>query len=379
MSVSIALVTVEDIARAYDFGPGHPLRPERVLFTYRNIRSLGLISRANVKEVPAREATPEEITAVHDPAFVNAVRDIDEGLAEPAFGLEFGLGTPDDPLFPDMHGASAAVCGASIVAAELVVEGTAQHSFNPAGGLHHARRREASGFCIYNDPAAAIARILELRPDWRVIYLDVDVHHGDGVQWIFYDEPRVATVSFHQSGRYLYPGTGFEDEMGTGEAAGTSVNVPLPPFTGGGDYLWALEQVFPAAAEAFAPHVIVTQLGADTHHGDPLANLALTMGAYPRMARLIHETVHRYAEAGRWVATGGGGYQAETIVPKVWTIHFAEMCGAPEVIPPEWLADRDPAEVGKPSQHLIEASVEKVLGDCLPRLAALAASRSSGR
>jgi acetoin utilization protein AcuC len=180
----------------------------------------------------------------------------------------------------------------------------------------------------------------------------------------------VLTVSFHQSGRYLYPGTGFEDEIGSGDALGTSANVPLMPSTGNDDYLWALGEVVPALAEAFRPQLLLTQLGADTHYGDPLANLGLTMAAYPPMARILHETADRFAE-GRWVATGGGGYQAETIVPKVWTIHFAEMCGAPELIPPEWLADVDPAEVSRSYRGSLERSVGQVLDSCLPRLAAL--------
>ena len=369
----VALVTVEDIAKAYDFGPSHPLRPERVLVTYDLIDAVGLGER--VDKVVSRSATDEEIAAVHDTTFIAMVKAIDAGEVDERRGLEFGLGTPDDPIFAGMHKASAAVCGASISAAELVAGGSHRHAFNPAGGLHHARRREASGFCIYNDPAAAIAKVLEMQPAWRVLYLDVDVHHGDGVQWIFYDEPRVLTVSLHQSGRYLYPGTGFEDETGEGAGRGTSVNVPLLPFTGNDDYLWALERVLTEAAGAFRPDVVLTQLGADTHHGDPLANLGLTMAAYPRMARIIHDVVHRHA-ADRWIATGGGGYQAETVVPKVWTIHFAEMCGAPEVIPPEWLEDRDPGEVSKLYRREVERSVEDVLERCLPRLQTLAGSEA---
>lgn len=369
MSESVALVTVDDIARAYDFGSSHPLRPERVLLTYDRIRDLGLKEVA--REVSSRPATDAEIEAVHDPDFVSTVKAIDAGTVDEREGLAFGLGTPDDPIFAGMHTASAAVCGASITAAELVARGEADHSFNPAGGLHHARRREASGFCIYNDPAAAIAKVLELQPDWRVMYVDVDVHHGDGVQWIFYDEPRVLTVSLHQSGRYLYPGTGFEDEIGEGSGRGTSVNVPLLPYTGEADYLWALERVLTETASAFRPDLVLTQLGADTHHGDPLANLGLTMTAYPRMARILHTVAHELC-GGRWVATGGGGYQAETVVPKVWTIHFAEMCGRPEAIPAEWLEDRDPEQAGRSFRDQLEVSVESVLAACLPRLADLA-------
>jgi acetoin utilization protein AcuC len=254
----------------------------------------------------------------------------------------------------------------------VVANGSADHSFNPAGGLHHARRAEASGFCIYNDPAVAIAKLLDMHPDWRVMYIDVDVHHGDGVQWIFYEDPRVLTLSLHQSGRYLYPGTGFEDETGSGDAVGTSANIPLLPFSGEGDYLWALERMVTALGGAFRPHVLVTQLGADTHHGDPLANLGLTMPAYPRMARLLHSAAHEYA-GGRWVATGGGGYQAETVVPKVWTIHFAEMIGAPENIARDWLTDRSPDEASRSYLAEVERSVDLVLDACLPHLERLAA------
>jgi acetoin utilization protein AcuC len=374
VSDSVVLVTVEDIARAYDFGLSHPLRPERVLLTYENIRTLDLLIRPNVSEWVSRSASDDEITAVHDENFVATVKAIDAGDLDERAGLPFGLGTPDDPIFDRMHVASAAVCGASIVAAEAVASGAAEHSFNPAGGLHHARRAEASGFCIYNDPAVAIAKVLDLQPDWNVMYVDVDVHHGDGVQWIFYEDPRVLTVSLHQTGRYLYPGTGFEDEIGDGDAAGTAANIPLLPFTGEGDYLWALEAVISSLAEAFEPQLIFTQLGADTHHGDPLANLGLTMTAYPRMARILHEAAHRFA-GGRWVATGGGGYQPNTVVPTVWTIHWAEMIGSPEAIPADWLNDSSPDEASRSYLAEVERSVREVLDRCVPRLRALAARR----
>jgi acetoin utilization protein AcuC len=357
-----------DLGRLYDFGASHPLRPERVLLTYDNIRALNLVDGA--AEIDARVATDAEVLAAHDRDFVETVKGIDAGTIDERSGFEFGLGTGDNPIFDNMHGASLAVCGASLTALEQVLDGTALHSFNPAGGLHHARRREASGFCIYNDPAVAIAKALEIHPEWRVMYLDVDVHHGDGVQWIFYDDPRVLTLSFHQSGRYLYPGTGFEDETGGATAVGTSANLPLLPQTGETDYLWALEEMLPTLAEAFKPDLLVTQLGADTHWNDPLANLGLTMSAYPPMARLIHETAHEHC-AGRWVATGGGGYQFDSVVPKVWTMHFAEMCGSPETIPREWFADRDADEVSTPYRASIERSVDQVLGACLPRLQAL--------
>ena len=374
MSSSVALITVDDIARAYDFGSSHPLRPERVLLTYDNARELGVTKLENVREIQSRSATDAEITAAHAEEFVQMVKDIDAGKVDESMGLAYGLGTPDDPIFANMHVASAAVCGASIRAAEAVTSGDFDHAFNPAGGLHHARRAEASGFCIYNDPAVAIAKVLDMQPDWRVMYVDVDVHHGDGVQWIFYDDPRVLTVSFHESGRYLYPGTGGTEETGRGDAWGTAANVPLLPLTGETDYVMALERVAGELAAAFKPHLLLTQLGADTHYGDPLADLALTMTAYPKMASILHNVAHDHA-GGRWVATGGGGYQAETVVPKVWTIYFAEMCGVPDLIPAAWLDDKDPDEVSRSYADEVESSVERVLEACLPRLAALVSAK----
>lgn len=364
---SVGLVRVDDLARAYDFGASHPLRPERVLLTYDLIESLGLAASPNVTMLPGRVASRDEILAVHARDYVEIVEGVDEGRVDAGTAFDYGLGTPDNPIFHGMHAASSAVCGASVTAAEAVVSGRSLHAFNPAGGLHHARRREASGFCIYNDPAAAIALVRKLRPEWRVMYVDVDVHHGDGVQWIFYDDPDVLTLSLHQSGRYLYPGTGFTDETGGPRAPGTAANVPLPPYVGETDYLWALERVLAELAGVFRPDVLVAQLGADTHHGDPLANLALTMRAYPVIARLLHETAHEWCE-GRWIATGGGGYQAETVVPKVWTIHFAEMVGAPEAVPPEWLEDLPETRVAGSHRSEVERTVDDVLARCVGSL-----------
>lgn len=367
----VGLVTVDDIARTYDFGATHPLRPERVILTHRHIDDLGLSALGHVGRLEGKTASDDEILRAHSPEYLGVVKGLDEGTLESRAGFAYGLGTGDNPIFPGMHRASAAVCGASVAAAAAVVDGRVSFSFNPAGGLHHARRSEASGFCIYDDSAVAIAHVLAEEPEWRVMYLDVDVHHGDGVQWIFYDDPRVLTVSLHQSGRYLYPGTGFEDEIGRGDAVGTSANIPFMPFTGESDYLFALEAVVPALAEAFRPHILVTQLGADTHHGDPLANLSLTMRAYPPMASVIRRVAEEHCD-GRWVATGGGGYQPETVVPKVWTIHFAEMCGRVDLIPDEWLDDVAEQDVARDYRTEVERSVRTVLDECVPRLEKIA-------
>jgi acetoin utilization protein AcuC len=320
---------------AYDHGPQHPLRPVRIMLTRELIAAYGMVDGETVRESPVRVATDEELQLVHTDRYLNAVKRA--GAGEPGDWWQFGFGPGDNPIFPDMHEASARVAGASLVAAEAVVSASADHAFNPAGGLHHAMPERASGFCVYDDPAIAIAWMLEKGVE-RVAYVDVDVHHGDGPQAIFYDDPRVLTISLHESGEYLFPGTGFVDERGMGEAEGTKVNVPLPPYTSDHSWLEAFNRVVPPLVEKFRPDVLVTQLGCDTHHSDPLAHLSLSTRAYREAAKTLHQLAHDVA-SGRWMATGGGGYQWARVVPRAWTIYFAEMAGrdVPDEIPDSWL------------------------------------------
>ncbi|GBC86246.1 Acetoin utilization protein AcuC [bacterium HR12] len=322
-------------ARAYDHGPGHPLRPERVLLTWDLIRACGLLELPSVEVLAGRSASDEEILLVHRPEFVEATRRAGHGEEGPWH--RFGYGPGDNPIFPNMHEAAAAVVGATLVAAEAVLEGRVAHAFNAAGGLHHAMPARASGFCVYNDPAAAIAWLLG-RGVARVAYVDVDAHHGDGVQAIFSRDPRVLTISLHESGEYLFPGTGFVEEFGEGEAAGTKVNVPLHPGTGDRAWLRAFEAIVPPLLRAFRPEILVTQLGCDTHATDPIAHLRLTTNAYRETARWLHALAHEVA-GGRWVATGGGGYQWARVVPRAWTLSFAEMADAelPDPLPESFI------------------------------------------
>jgi len=332
-------------ARAYDHGPQHPLRPQRVLLTWELIRAYGLTDRPNVEATPGRPAEDGEIALVHTEAFIDATRRAGHGEQGP--WSRFGYGPGDNPIFRDMHEAAAAVVGASLVAADEVLSGRADHAFNAAGGLHHAMPDRASGFCVYDDPAVAIAWLLREGVE-RVAYVDVDVHHGDGPQAIFYEEPRVLTVSIHESGRYLFPGTGFENERGRGDAEGTAVNVPLPPLTDDDGWLSAFRANVPDRVREFQPDVLVTQLGCDTHATDPLAHLQLTTRAYREAARMLHELPHQ-AAGGRWVATGGGGYQRARGVPGARTIYFAEMAGAElsDEVPPAWVEEAE-VEAGGP-------------------------------
>jgi acetoin utilization protein AcuC len=228
-----------------------------------------------------------------------------------------GLGTDDNPIFPHMHEASSLVCGGSLLAAREIAEGRADRAVNIAGGLHHAMRDRASGFCVYNDCAVAISWLLDHGFD-RIAYVDVDVHHGDGVQAAFYGDPRVLTISLHQHPLTLWPGTGWPSEYGEGAATGSSVNVPLPPGTTDSGWLRAFHAVVPSLLTAFRPQLLVTQCGADTHAEDPLASLRLSVDGHRTIYRELRDLADRTAE-GRWLAVGGGGYGLFRVVPRSWT------------------------------------------------------------
>jgi acetoin utilization protein AcuC len=306
---------------AYDFGPEHPLRPERVWLTIALARATGLLDRARL--IGPAPLSGTDLARVHTLDYLATVKACGEdGHAAPGYGL----GPGDTPSFVGIHDASARVCGATVAAADAILHGQAQHAFSPAGGLHHAMPDRASGFCVYNDPAVAIAWLLD-QGMRRIAYLDVDVHHGDGVEAIFADDPRVFTISLHESGRFLFPGTGFPDEIGEGDAKGTIANLPLPPYTTDDLYLAAFDALVPALVRAFEPEILVSQLGCDTHYTDPLAHLALTTGAYRQLAARLHDLAHTVTQ-GRWLATGGGGYQWASVVPRAWCGYLAEMVGA---------------------------------------------------
>ncbi|MFD0685799.1 acetoin utilization protein AcuC [Actinomadura fibrosa] len=313
---------------SYDFGPGHPMNPVRVELTMALARELGVPDRPNVRVAGFEPAGDALLGLVHEESYIAAVKHAGAtGL--PEIGL--GIGTPDNPVFLGMHDASALVTGASVAAAEAVWTGGAAHAANISGGLHHALGGAASGFCVYNDPAVAIAWLLEQGAE-RVAYVDIDVHHGDGVQAAFYDDPRVLTISLHETPRTLFPGTGFPNETGGRGAEGTAVNVALPPGTADAPWMRAFDAVVPPLLRRFRPQVLVTQHGADAHALDPLAHLILTVDgqrtAYAALHRLAHETA-----GGRWILTGGGGYELVQVVPRAWTHLLAEASGAP--IPPE--------------------------------------------
>jgi acetoin utilization protein AcuC len=321
----VALIWDDRVA-GYDFGPGHPLAPIRVELTIDLIRRSGLVGAGrdgiHVDEVVPRPYAEADLLRLHREDFVDTVRRLSADRTATA-SERYGLGQGDTPAFPGMHPASLLVCGASREAARLVWEGEADHAFNPAGGLHHAMPDRAAGFCIYNDPAVAIDWLLENGAE-RVCYVDVDVHHGDGVEVMFADDPRVLTISLHESGRFLFPGTGRSADIGGPGALGSAANVPLAPGTTGPLWLEAFDHAVEPLIRAFAPDMLVTQLGCDSHVTDPLAHLSLTVDDMAGIYRRLHRLAHEVCE-GRWMATGGGGYQLVQVVPRAWTLAFAEM------------------------------------------------------
>ncbi len=297
--------------------PDHPLRPERLRDTWEMLHAYHAFDGENTQIVPPRMATFEELATVHTERYLDAVRRLSSG-DRTVKGSRFGFGSGDNPVFSGMWESEGLKVGAALVGAELLLNDAADVVFSFAGGLHHAGRSFASGFCVFGDGAAAIHKLVAAGR--RVAYVDIDAHHGDGVQRAFYEDDRVLTISFHESGRYLFPGTGFTRELGRGRGEGYSVNVPLPPYADDEVFLWAFEQVVPPLVGRFQPDVVVAQLGVDAHWRDPLTHLALTTHGLEALFRGIQQL-------GRpWLAVGGGGYDRR-VVPRAWTLAWGVMSG----------------------------------------------------
>ena len=328
-------VAWDDKLTEYDFGPGHPLAPIRIKLTMELARAFGVLSQEGVTVTAAAPASDGELELVHDPAYIAVVKAAGALAAGNGFGTQLsaaallacGLGTEDDPIFAGMHEASALVAGATLAAARAVWSGSAAHGASIAGGLHHAMRGNASGFCIYNDPAIAIAWLLEQGAE-RIAYVDIDVHHGDGVQAAFWNDPRVLTISMHQHPATLFPGTGRPSETGGPDADGSAVNIALPAGTRDAGWLRAIDAVVPPLLRQFRPQLLVSQHGCDTHWSDPLANLEISVDAQRAAHAALHDLAHEVAD-GRWLLTGGGGYQLVQVVPRTWTHLLAEASGHP--------------------------------------------------
>ena len=318
-------VIADPALSAYDFGRGHPMAPIRVQLALRLAQDLGLFQLPGVDLI--RSVAPagvHDLVKVHVPDFLTAVRNA--GHTGDPGDPRFGMGTDDVPVFPRMHEAASHLCGSSVRAVEEVHSGRAQHAVNLFGGMHHAMPDRAAGFCVYNDVGVAIRWLLD-RGVQRVAYVDVDAHHGDGVETMFYNDPRVLTISLHESGRTLYPGTGWPSDTGGPGAQGTAVNVALPAGTSDNQWLRAFNAVVPAVLEEFDAQFLVSQHGCDSHFEDPMAHLLLSVDGQRASYSAIHRLAHRLA-GGRWVAVGGGGYEMD-VVPRAWAHLIAEAAHKP--------------------------------------------------
>lgn len=343
--MAAGLVYHDDYLR-YDFGADHALRQVRVRLARDLIASYGLLKEAEeIRPTPADEAAVRRVHAVD---YIAVVKDL--SVHPKGSSYEHGLGTADNPVFEGMYEATLLHVGGTLRACEEVASGARTRVLNLGGGFHHAMPDRASGFCVFNDVAIGIRSLLEEHGVKRVLYVDIDAHHADGVQAIFDDDPRVLKISLHEDGHYLFPGTGFTNEMGTGEGRGYSVNVPLPPYTRDVSYLYAFQEIVPPLARAFKPDVLVSQLGADGHALDPLTHLMLTTETYEAVGMIL-DSLSKELCGGRWIATGGGGYDVTT-VPRVWTVLFSTMVGREleDALPVEWLRECNQRTGGVPAE-----------------------------
>ena len=377
----------DDALSRHELRQDHPMRPVRLRYTYELLESYGAFDGKTSRLVNPRTANEEELGWVHTPEYIDAVRRLSEN---PSNSLE-SSGSPetvvrperfgfsdrgDNPVYPGMYHAASLSSGATLVAAEMVAERLADVAFSISGGLHHAAPTHASGFCIFNDPAIAIRYFLDR--GMRVAYVDVDAHHGDGVQDIFYRDDRVLTISIHESGQYLFPGTGFVTESGAGNGAGYSVNIPLYPYTEDELYLWAFREVAPPLLRAFAPDVLVTQLGIDSYHSDPITHLNLTSRGYT-------EIIREFARLEiPWLALGGGGYDVGAVA-RCWSLAYGVMLGVdwPDRVPDNFANRFDgqhnrrnlrdtvaldvPAEVRLEARRQVEEAVAAIKGEIFVR------------
>ena len=319
----------DDALSQYELSPEHPLRPVRLQHMNALMQSTGLLDLTNVSRPAPRNATRTEIESAHDPEYVSIVEAISNGAIAPGKG-EFGLGTPDNPTRPGMYDTTALCVGTALTASELVMSGDADIGFAPAGGVHHhAMPRHASGFGVFNDAVIAMNKMVEA--GLRVAYVDIDCHHGDGVQRGHYESDQVLTISVHESGQWLFPGTGFVQEIGSGQGTGYSVNVPLAPYTQDADWHATFDAAVPDLIRAFKPDVLFTQLGIDTHFQDPLTHLSLTTQGFNLAVQKLGQIG---AEIGKWVAVGGGGYDLSAVA-RAWTMALATMAkfDLPEDVP----------------------------------------------
>ncbi|MEK8131912.1 acetoin utilization protein AcuC [Paenibacillus filicis] len=341
-----AMFIYDERETAYRFNDSHPFNQKRLHVTVDLLKKSGALPDSCIQAPPS--AAEDHLLLVHSREYIDCVKALSLPSPEEQWlgkAGQYGIDTEDTPFFPNMHAVTLDVVGGSVYAVDAVMRGETLHAMHLGGGLHHALPSKGAGFCVYNDAAIAIAHAKSVYGA-RVLYIDTDVHHGDGVQWSFYTDPDVCTFSIHETGKYLFPGTGAVNERGDGAGFGMSVNIPMEPFTEDQSWLECFSEVLLRTIEQFKPDLIVSQHGCDAHAFDPLAHIHCSMEIYREMPRIIHELAHRYCD-GRWVALGGGGYDIWRVVPRAWSLVWLEMSEHPLLsslsadeygpLPSEWL------------------------------------------
>ncbi|MFD0680428.1 MULTISPECIES: acetoin utilization protein AcuC [unclassified Paenibacillus] len=347
-----ALFIYDEFETGYHFNDEHPFNQLRLKLTVDLLRKLDALPASCI--IPPHPVDMKQLLAVHSPDYIQAVMELSKEAPDPVWisqAGKYGLDTEDTPFFQGMHDITSMIVGGSVRAVDAVMSSQANHALHLGGGLHHAFQNKGAGFCVYNDASVAIQHA-KSHYGVKVLYIDTDVHHGDGVQWSFYTEPDVCTVSIHETGKYLFPGTGAVNERGEGTAFGTTINIPIEPYTEDESWLECLEEVLERVTAHFKPDLIVSQHGCDAHAFDPLSHVHCSMDIYRAMPRLIHRLARQYC-GGRWVALGGGGYDIWRVVPRAWSLLWLEMSDHPLVahlnepqqalgLPPAWLAKWQP-------------------------------------
>lgn len=323
-----ALFVNPDAAANYRFHDQHPFHPIRLELTVDLLTCTGALKPGHRLE--SRSAKEEELRWVHHEAYIGAVKALSLPSPEPDMisrAERYGLLDEDTPYFAGMHEAASAIVGGTLTAVEAVLSGHCEHALHLGGGLHHAFPAKAAGFCVYNDASVAI-EYARRHYGARILYIDTDVHHGDGVQWSFYSDPEVCTYSIHETGKYLFPGTGFVTERGEHHGYGASLNIPIQPYTEDASWMECFTGSIWRLADHFRPDLILSLHGCDAHAADPLSHIHCSMDIYNQMPRILHELAHTYCN-GRWVAIGGGGYDIWRVVPRAWSLLWLEMSHHP--------------------------------------------------
>jgi acetoin utilization protein AcuC len=309
----------------YAYSDTHPLKPYRLQLAHDLMQSYGLLELPDSRRIETLPASRNELEQFHTRDYLDVLESADCGVYRMDYAA-YGLGPGDNPIFDGMYTWSQLVAGGTLQAARLVASGDVDIAFHMAGGLHHAMPDRASGFCYVNDPVIAILDLVH--KGYRVAYIDVDIHHADGVQTAFYDTDQVLTISLHESGRYLFPGTGFVQEIGDGKGRGYAINLPLPPGVDDDVFAEGFSAIVLPLVEAYQPDFVVTQLGVDGFRHDPLAHGQLTTTGFMYVLRQIRML------APRWIATGGGGYHLPNVA-RAWTLAWGLMNDAelPDALP----------------------------------------------